>query len=249
MTIGKALTVAVAEDEPLARERIVRLLQEAGCEVLAELVDGPSLLAWLREAPTVDALFLDILMPGATSFEVIGELEGQVNLPPLVFVTAHPQHSLRAFDVAAIDYLMKPVSADRLEKTLLRLLQGSAAPKPAKESKSPKGTALRFPAKAGEGLVMLDLRKTTHFEVSQEVVWAWAQGKRFRTSWRSLAEVEQAFPQASLLRIQRQILLMTEAVLALKPIFGGRARIRIGEGQELEVSRTATPKLKEILGM
>ena len=244
-----ALIVAVAEDEPLARERIVRLLREAGCELAAELVDGPSLLAWLREDPKVDALFLDILMPGATSFEVIGELEGEVELPPLVFVTAHPQHSLRAFDVAAVDYLLKPVSADRLEKTLQRLRQGTVLPKPSKKPKPPKGATFRFPAKAGEGLVMLDLRKTTHLEVITEVVWAWAQGKRFRTSWRSLAEVEQAFPQASLLRIQRRILLLPEAVLALKPVFGGRARIRIGDGQELEVSRSATPKLKEILGM
>jgi two-component system LytT family response regulator/two-component system response regulator AlgR len=103
--------------------------------------------------------------------------------------------------------------------------------------------------KAGDGHVFLDLRRVSHFEVEDEVVWAWSQGQRHRTDWTSLGEVEEAFPAAGLMRIQRHLLLRPEAVLGLKPIDGGRATVRVGDGLDLEVSRSVTPKLKELLGL
>ena len=212
----KPLRVALADDEPLARARLARLLREAGCEVRVELPDGPAVLAWLREAQEVDALFLDIQMPGATGLEVAAELADRRHSPPVVFVTAFSEHAVRAFEAAG----------------------------PAPQ---------RFPVKAGEGHVFLDLRRTTHFEVEEEVVWAWAlvQGVpgRHRTAWTTLAEVEAAFPGAELVRIQRHLLLRPEAVQGLRPIEGGRACVRVGEGLDLEVSRSVTPRLKERLGL
>ena len=107
-----SLRVLVAEDEPLARERLVRLLREGGCEILAELEDGASLVAWMAEHPDapIDALFLDIQMPGITGLEALAELK---NPPLTVFVTAHPGYALQAFDAAAIDYVLKPVALAR----------------------------------------------------------------------------------------------------------------------------------------
>lgn len=236
----KPLKVALADDEPLARARLARLLREAGCEVVAELPDGPAVLAWLQDRPSVDALFLDIQMPGATGLEVLAELPSRL---PVVFVTAFAEHAVRAFEAAALDYILKPISEERLGKTLSRLReapQGNAA----------GGASLgRYPARAGEGHIFLELKRTTHFEVEDEVVWAWCGGTRFRTGWTTLAEVEQAFPAAGLQRIQRHLLLRPEAVLGLRPLDGGRAALRVGEGLELEASRTATPKLKELLGL
>ena len=239
----KPLRVALADDEPLARARLARLLREAGCEVKAELADGPSVLAWLKEAPEVDALFLDIQMPGATGLEVAVELEDGRACPPVVFVTAHSEHAVRAFEAAAADYILKPVSAERLARSLARLRE--SGPRRA----DPGAASQRFPVKAGEGHVFLDLKRTTHFEVETEVVWAWAAGARHRTAWTTLAEVEAAFPRAGLLRIQRHLLLRPEAVLGLKPLEGGRATVRVAEGLDLEVSRSATPRLKELLGL
>ncbi|MBI4912815.1 MAG: response regulator transcription factor [Acidobacteria bacterium] len=243
----KPMRVALAEDEPLARERLTLQLRAAGCEVVACLCDGPSLLAWLEEAPPLDALFLDIQMPGASSFEVIGELAGRVNLPPLVFVTAHPEHALHAFEVEARDYLLKPVTAARLNQTLERLGRGESRPRDESESRGTSG--LRFPARAGQGHVILDFRKVTHFEMEKEIVYAWVQGSRFRTPWRRLSEVETSFPKASLIRIQRHILLRPEVVLAVRPLFGGRLLARVGDGLDLEVSRGASQRLKDLLGL
>lgn len=250
------LRVALADDEPLARTRLARLLREADCEVVAEYPDGPSLLAWLEEGPEVDALFLDIHMPGASGMEVVAELHDSRVCPPVVYVTAHAEHALRAFESAAIDYILKPVSAERLGKALARLCSGAVPARTGAEHRAavadPK-VPQRFPVKAGEGHVFLELKRTTHFEVEEEVVYAWAPagGKllRHRTDWTSLGEVEQTFPHAGLQRIQRHLLLRPEAILGLKPLEGGRASVRVGEGVDLEVSRSVTPRLKELLGL
>jgi len=244
----KPLRVALADDEPLARSRLARLLREAGCDVKAELVDGPSVLAWLREPKDVEALFLDIQMPGATGLEVAAELADCAHCPPVVFVTAHSEHAVRAFEAAAVDYILKPVSAERLAKTLSRLREGGP-----RKAEASGNSHQRFPVKAGEGHVFLDLKRTTHFEVVEEVVWAWVPANgtpaRHRTAWTTLAEVETAFPGTGMIRIQRHLLLRPEAVLGLKPLEGGRASVRVGEGVDLEVSRSITPKIKELLGL
>lgn len=247
------LRVALADDEPLARTRLARLLKEAGCEVVAELPDGPAVLRWLEAGGSLDALFLDIQMPGISGLEVLAELQDCQTCPPVVFVTAFAEHAVRAFEASAVDYLLKPVSAERLSKALARLQQGAVPPRSVGELKSVLSAAPRFPVKAGDGHVFLELKRTSHFEVEDEVVYAWAPvgGKpiRHRTDWTSLGEAEAAFPNAGLLRIQRHLLLRPEAILGLRPIEGGRAAVRVAEGLDLEVSRSVTPKLKELLGL
>lgn len=109
-------------------------------------------------------------------------------------------------------------------------------------------TPARFPVKAGEGWVFLDLRKVSHFEVSHEVVQVWA-GESFRTSWTTLTEVEATFPQETFLRIQRHMLIRPEAVIGFKMTLGGRGEVRLTSGHVLEVSRGAVPKLRERLGL
>jgi len=241
-----SLKVVLADDEPLARKRLGRLLREAGCEVLAELPNSEEVLRWFESGQEVDALFLDIQMPGLTGLEVLAEFPAP---PPVVFVTAHVQYAIQAFEAAAIDYILKPATEDRLAKTLQRL-QEHRVPR----RQGPELVALlpseasRFSVKAGEGFVFLELRKVTHFEVEAEVVFAHA-GERFRTSWTTLAEVETAFPKAGLLRIQRHLLIRPEMVLGLKPLWAGRGQVRLAGGMELEVSRGSMPRLKGILGL
>lgn len=111
-----------------------------------------------------------------------------------------------------------------------------------------RATPIRFPVKAGEGWVFLDLRKVTHFEVSHEVVHVWC-GQKFRTSWTTLTEVEAFFPRESFLRIQRHVLIRPETVVGFKMTWGGRGEIHLSCGQDLEVSRGAVPRLRERLGL
>lgn len=241
------LRIVVVDDEPLARERLARLLRELGAEVIAELGDGPDLLAWIKSGEAADGIFLDVQMPGGTGLEVLTELPYPI---PVVFVTAHADHAVRAFDTDAVDYVLKPVFKDRLERAVARLRANLAPARPAQDAKgqSPGGPS-RIPVKAGEGHVFLDLRKITHLEIEGDTVWAWCSGNRYRTPWGALSEVEAAFPESRFLRVQRHLLLRPEMVLAHRPLPGGRCEVRVGEGLNLEVSRSATPKLREFLGL
>lgn len=235
------LTVAVAEDESLNRRRLVRLLAEEGCSVAGVFEDGEALLDWLRGEPRVDALFCDIRMPGPTGLEVLRNLPAPI---PTVFVTAFADHAVEAFEAAAADYLLKPVSATRLRACLDRLA-ALAAPAPAPPATRPPR---RYAVRAGEGLVFLDLGKTSHFEVEDGAVWAHAGG-RFRTAWSSLAEAEAALGDPGLMRIHRHLLVRLDAILGLRPAAGEKVRVSLPGGIEVEASRPMTPRLKARLGL
>jgi len=240
------LRVVLADDEPLARKRLARLLREAGCEVLAELPGSAATLEWFEQRKGGDALFLDIQMPGLSGLEVLAELQDP---PPVVFVTAHVQYAIQAFEAAAVDYLLKPVTEDRLLKTLERLRHQQVPRRKGAELAALIPTpAPRFPVRAGEGFVFLDLRKVSHFEVEDEMVYAWA-GDRYKTSWTTLLEIEHAFPEEGLLKVHRHLLVRPQAILGFRPLLGGRGDITVIGGRVLPVSRTSVPKLKAILGL
>ncbi|HTL98328.1 MAG TPA: LytTR family DNA-binding domain-containing protein [Holophagaceae bacterium] len=238
--MSAAMRVAVAEDEPLNLRRLVRLLEECGCEVAASFPDGEQLAAWLDGGGRVDALFLDVEMPELDGLGLARRLDPAV---PVVFVTAHPEHAVEAFEVEAFDFLTKPVTTERLAQALARVRKRIPA---APGAPARKGN--RFAVQAGSGLVFLELGRVTHFEVVDEVVWAHA-GESFRTLWHSLGEVETQFPEAGLLRVQRHLLLRPEAIVGLRPSLNGRLKVRLQGGSELEASRGAAPQLKERLGL
>jgi len=236
---GQALRVLVAEDEPFNLRRLTRLLREAGCEVVAELEDGPSVLAWLAQGEPVDALFLDIQMPGLTGLDLAAEL---ASAHPVVFVTAYAEHAVRAFEQAATDYLLKPVTAERLAATLQRLRTPVHHEAPAR----PAGP-FRVAVKAGEGLVLVDLAKITHFSFEDGTVWAFL-GEPLRTTWKTLAEAEQALGDR-VVRGHRHLLIRPEAVVGLRAGDSGRLLVRLSGNVELEVSRGAAPAFKARLGL
>lgn len=242
------LNVVIADDEPLALERLARLLDEAGCRLVASLEDGPSLLEWMaaNEDAQVDVLFLDIQMPGLTGLEALAELKR----PPLtVFVTAHADYAIQAFEAAAVDYLLKPVYEDRLAKTLQRVRERKVHRLTPSEWHAMLPPLQRVPVLAGFGTIMLDLKFITHFEYAEERVWAHSLTKRHETTWETLREVEQAFPEAGMIRIQRNLLLRPEAVIGCKELIGGRLVVRLAKHTELLVSRAMAKVLRARLSL
>jgi two-component system LytT family response regulator/two-component system response regulator AlgR len=234
------IRVAIAEDEAMNLKRLVRLLEDCGCSVVATFPNGLEMEEWMRTDPEVDALFLDIQMPGLDGLSLRASLRADL---PVVFVSAHGEMAVGAFDVEAVDFVLKPVTMERLVKALDRLKARLGPSKPA--AANPR----RYPVTAGAGILFLDLARTVYFEVEDQVVWAFT-GERFRTRWKSLGEVEAAFPHAGLLRIHRHLLIRPEAVLGIRSTGGGtRAIVRLTGGVELEASRGATPELKERLGL
>lgn len=122
-----AVSVALIDDEPLARMRMRSLVSQLipACEVVAEFGESVSALLWLREQDVLgrapDVIFLDIQMPGLDGMVLAARLRELREPPAIVFVTAHAEHAVRAFDVAALDYLTKPVRAERLQASLERV--------------------------------------------------------------------------------------------------------------------------------
>lgn len=120
------LRALIADDEPLARERICYLLSpDEEIEIVGECRNGREVIAALRDA-SVDLLFLDIQMPGRGGFEVIEQI-GAEKMPVTVFVTAHSHYAIQAFEVHALDYLTKPIEAERLRATVRRVKERVAA--------------------------------------------------------------------------------------------------------------------------
>jgi len=236
--LPEPLRIVVAEDEPYNLKRLVRLLKDQGCQVVAELEDGLAVMEWLEAGGTADALFLDVQMPGLTGLEVMAEVQSGM---PVVLVTAFAEHAVKAFEHAALDYLLKPVTEERLALTLERL-RAARPPKP------PTAGPFRYPAKAGEGLVLLDLARTSHFEFRDGAVWAHAGGE-WRTLWKTLAEAEQALEGRGLIRGHRHLLLRPEAVLGARNLDSGRMQVKLAGGQDVEISRGAAPALKKRLGL
>lgn len=238
----KRLNALVVDDEPLARERLTRLLKEAACTVVGELGDGVALLQWLQQPHEVDVIFLDIQMPGPNGMEVLAEI---ASCPPVVFVTAHSNYAVRAFELAAVDYLLKPVFEDRLAKCLQRLRDHLIRPLSPTELKSLLPPPVRFPIRVDDGEIFMELEMITHFEVENERVWACRGLNRYVTRWTTLAEVEEAFPEDGLLRIQRHLLLRPQMVKGIRPTTVGRIKVLIAPKVELTVSRAMTRRTRE----
>jgi two-component system, LytTR family, response regulator len=236
-----ALRVVLADDEPLARLRLSKALKACGCEVLAEFEDGIGLTAWLETAPCPDALFLDVRMPGATGLEILADVGNRM---PVVLVTANPEFAVHAFEFAALDFLVKPVSPERLARCLDRVRErlGRLVP-PAQPTTS------RIPVRAGDGTLLLELRKVSHLECEEGLVWAWAGGSRFRTAWRSLPEAERELEGAAFVRVNRTVMVRPEAVKGLRTLPNGRRRLRLGDGVEVDASRQGTHSLEVALGL
>ena len=232
----------VVDDEPLARERLSRLLKEAGCTVVGELGDGVALLHWLKAPGEVDVIFLDIQMPGLSGIEVLAEVPDG---PPVVFVTAYSDFAVRAFELAAVDYLLKPVFEDRLGKCLQRLRDRLIRPLSPSELKTLLPPPIRFPIRAGDGEIYMELERVTHFELENDRVWACRGPNRYLTRWFALSEVEQAFPDDGLLRIQRHLLLRPRMVKGIRPTTVGRIKVMVAPQVELTVSRAMTPRARE----
>jgi len=242
--MSQPLRIALADDEPLNIKRLSRLLEDCGCSVVASFGNGLEVEEWMATGPEVDALYLDIQMPGLDGLNLRASLSPKL---PVVFVTAHPEHAVDAFSLDAVDYILKPVTTERLVKSLAKVRRTLGAEEAPTEGK--KGKEDRYPVQVDGGLLFLPLAKTTHFLAEDQAVWAFA-GERFRTKWRSLGEVEAFFPDSGLLRIHRHLLIRPQAVLGIRSTGGGaRVMVRMNGGIELEASRGATPSLKRRLGL
>jgi len=249
----------LVDDEPLALERLYRMLEATGrVDIVGSSSDPVSALEELRRvAPEV--LFLDIHMPGLSGFELLAELPVQ---PLVIFTTAYDRYALEAFRVNAIDYLLKPVEPDLLDRALAkaeRMTSHGGRPPEVRELLARIGATLqlgkspwldRIASRSGDKVEPVDLRRVTHFFSKDKLTFA-STPERSHVVDMTISELEQKLDPARFIRIHRGAILNLDHLLELHGMFGGRmlARLKDGKKTELPVARDRVAALKGRLGL
>jgi two-component system LytT family response regulator len=234
------LRVLVADDEEIARRRLLRLLSALpDVEVCGECATGAEALARAAEG-RVDVLLLDIQMPGLSGVEAL-ELLPQPG-PLVIFCTAHDQHAVRAFEAGAVDYLLKPVEAARLHKALARARTRLMASPDSRRGAQPLAISTR------QGLVLVAPEEVSHAVLEGELVTLVTRnGKELLTDF-SLQELAEKLG-GRLERVHRRALLDLAQLERLDPLETGGFLARTKSGHTVEVSRQAARELRRRLGL
>ncbi len=233
------MKVLIVDDESLARSRLKRLLTaDFDVDCVGEACSGQEAIEKCSQL-SPEVVFLDIEMPDADGLSIAAQLQNFPEAPQVVFVTAHPQHALAAYQVAPADYLLKPVSAERLALTLSRLKTKLLA--------TPlKSTTTWLTYKTGSTTRRVALSDIFYFQADDKYVrMVFGQGEALLEQ--SLKQLEEQFPQ-QLTRIHRNTLVLTEKIKGLHQTNDGRHLLELDHWHErLEISRRELTKLRQLL--
>jgi two-component system LytT family response regulator len=235
----------IVDDEAPARERLRRLLGEIDdVEVAGEAADGEQAMEQVVSLkPTV--VFLDIQMPGCTGLEVAASLPSP--RPHIVFCTAFDQYAVDAFELSAVDYLLKPVNRARLAKAIERVRRGGAAEEPLDRAVRAGDAPVRFLARKGASYRVVNSREVLCF-VSEDGITHLRAGDQQYWMPPTLNELEARLDPRHFFRISRAAIVNLDAVKELAPTAGGHGEVTLRDGTRLEVSRRRFRELTDRLG-
>jgi two-component system LytT family response regulator len=249
VTTPATIRTLIVDDEPLAREGLrVRLAREADVEIVGEAIDGVAAIESIR-ALTPDLVFLDVQMPGFGGFDVLDRVS-ETHLPVVIFVTAYDQYALKAFDVHALDYLLKPFSEARFTLALERARQAllSEVDRDADRriaallatrgdaASPPKSYLTRLPVKDRDRYLLLRIEEVNWIEAAQNYVQIHARRSEFliRTT---MAEIEAQLDPARFARIHRSTLVNLDRIREIRPGWHGDFDVVLEDGTQLKLSR------------
>jgi two-component system LytT family response regulator len=247
---SKLMRVLIADDEPLARERVRKLLEREGdCEVVAECSDGLEVLSALRQG-TADLVFLDVEMPKLDGFGVLEALGGGEQCA-VIFVTADDQYALRAFDEGAVDFLLKPFQEERFQKALDRarsFLGRNGDPTP-ETGFAPTGS----PTYSGPlivrtkgRLIFLRMRDIDYVRSAGNYVHIYAAGERYSV-YASMGSVEERLDPALFIRIHRSAIVNVARIREAVPWFNGEHALVLHDGTELNIGRSYRDRFEQLM--
>jgi two-component system LytT family response regulator len=234
----------IVDDEGPARRELRRLLAPfSWVQIVGECANVSEARAAIEElAP--ELLFLDIQMPGGSGFDLLAQLE---HLPQVIFTTAHDEHAVRAFEVDALDYLLKPIEPARLAHALARVREADAAPGVEAARSDPRSADGNDPAGLQHPLQQLFVRDGGHcwFVPLRDVRLLSAEGNYVRLSWgtrepllgRSLAALEPRLDPAAFFRANRRQIINLHFIEQVEIGSGGRLHVELRGGPEVEISR------------
>jgi two-component system LytT family response regulator len=241
------LRAVIVDDEELARGLLRELLRpHPEIEVAAECANGFEAVKAVAEA-SPDLLFLDVQMPKLDGFEVLELIDPG---PVVIFVTAYDQYAMRAFDAYAVDYLLKPFSAERFELAIERAkarLGERRLPLEAAQARRPEERPQRIVVKDGPKVHVIPLEKLDYLEAQDDYVALHSGGKSYLKQ-QPIASLEAALDPARFVRIHRSAIVNLERVARIEP-YGKESRIAIlSDGTRLPVSRSGYARLLTAMG-
>ena len=254
MTVSASspLRVLLVEDEPPARRRLRALLQQHDdVTIIGEATHGGEAVELIqRDQP--DVVLLDVELPVANGFEVIDAV-GASEMPDVIFVTAYDHYAIRAFDVHALDYLLKPVERERLETALDRARVRRAE---ARRSASALGRAMeemrqrpvvsRISVRHGDRIIFVDIADIDYVQAEGNYVRIRARGTSFLVR-QTLNGYEAKLRAHGFLRIHRGTLVQTDRIAELQPLFHGEYVVRLRDGTKLTSGRSYRDHLRVAL--
>ena len=250
MTEPAALRILVADDEPLAAERLAILLGRiGGVSLVGTAGDGESAVAMAREVAP-DVVLLDIAMPGLDGIEVARALSTLLRSPAVVFVTAFDQFAVAAFEVAAVDYLMKPVDLPRLERALGRARAYLVNREERGEAAAPgegKRYLEEFWASDLSGLVRISARDIDRISAERDYMRLHV-GNRSWLIHHSMSALEDGLDPALFVRLHRSAIVRRDYVAGFARNSSGRWLARLSDGSEQPVGRLYTDQVRKLSG-
>ncbi|QIL02881.1 response regulator transcription factor [Sphingomonas sinipercae] len=249
MVEAQPLRVLIADDEPLAAERLQLLLARAnGARLVGTASDGEAALT-LSEELSPDVLLLDIAMPGLDGIAVARSLAAQRPAPAVVFVTAFDQFAVAAFEVAAVDYLMKPVDPVRLQRAIDRareyIDQRRDTPNQATDSKS--RWIDEFWASDLTGLVRIASRDVDRVSAERDYMRLHV-GRRSWLIHHSMTALEDGLDPGLFVRLHRSAIVRRDFIAGFSRNASGRWTAKLGDGTEQSVGRLYSDRVREIAG-
>ena len=240
-------TILIADDEPLARRTLRQHLGDLGCGgEIREAPDGKTAIAVAnKERP--ELMFLDIVMPGATGLEVLEQLDYE---PKVIFTTAHDQYAVTAFELGALDYLLKPFGRDRLERVLQRAkaaLEGRSVSvlSRAREALQPTSALSRVFVRDGNRIVPISLASIERVQAADDYATIFTSPKQYLVSIR-LSDLETSLAPANFLRIHRSHLINLEYVTSIESYDAARVEVVMKSGARIVASRTGSKLLRDL---
>ncbi len=236
MTI-KALVV---DDEAPARAELRFLLDEVGgVEVVGEASNASEAFQLIKAIP-YDVVFLDIDMPGLSGMQLAETLASLDRRPAIVFVTAHGEHAVKAFEVAATDFLVKPVETDRLRAAIERL---TPAPQEGMRVE-------RIPVEKAGKKLLLQVEDIFYVMAKDDYSYLHTDGERYLSTI-SLAQLEKRLELSGFFRVHRRYLVNLAQVREVVPMYGGTLLLTLRDKEETQVpvSRRRVPSLKKAIGL
>lgn len=255
-----AITAVIVDDEQLAREELAFLLKGCDVEVLAQGKNGVEAVNLIKEL-SPDIVFLDVQMPGLDGFGVIKKLlDRKISLPQIVFATAFDQYAVRAFEVNAVDYLLKPFDKKRVGQAVEKAKSKLESPSPAADQigalvkmleQQQRPQAAKVLLKSAGRMFLIDQKDICYASIEDGIITVVATNMEGQSNCRTLEELLDSLDPNIFWRAHRSYLVNIQRIKEVVPWFKSSYQIRMDDKKQAEipVSRAQTKRLRELFNL